>query len=67
MPSLTNIAVVRALLELAVQGIEIPDRVIGFALEEDFSGLPAKDSWAMAHALVIAAKMTPQVIRWESR
>ncbi len=55
MPALTNVDVVRALLWLGMRGVSIPDRVIGFALEEDFSETPQSHPDAVACALLEAA------------
>lgn len=55
MPTLTNVDVVRALLWLGMRGVAIPDRVIAFALEEDFTETPASHPYAVACALLDAA------------
>lgn len=55
MPALTNVDVVRALLWLGMRGVAIPDRVIAFALEEDFTETPASHPYAVACALLDAA------------
>lgn len=55
MPTLTNVDVVRALLWLGFRGVFIPDRAIGFALDEDFSDLPTTDPYLAACALLDAA------------
>lgn len=54
MPALTNVDVVRALLWLGMRGVPIADRVIAFALEEDFSAAPPCHPYAVACALLNA-------------
>ncbi len=55
MSALTNVDVVRALLWLGMRGTLIPDRVMSFALEEDFSTCPQQQADAVACALLKAA------------
>lgn len=67
MPALTNVDVVRALLWLGLRGVSIPDRVIAFALEEDFADCPSSHPYAVACALLEAADETLVLIGSERR
>ena len=55
MKRVKNVDVVYSLLWLALRGIHISDRTIGFALEEDFS------SFNECHPMVIACKLIDSV------
>jgi len=67
MPALTNVEVVRALLWLGMRGVAIPDRVIAFALEEDFTETPSSHPYAVACALIDAADEALVLIGGERR
>lgn len=67
MPTLTNVEVVQALLWLGLRGVTIPDRVIAFALEEDFTETPASHPYAVASTLLDAADKALVLIGRERR
>jgi hypothetical protein len=65
MPALTCLEVVRALIWLGLRGVSIPDRIIAFALEEDFSKYRESSLYAVACALIHAAEEASILIRSE--
>lgn len=67
MPALTNAEVARALLWLGMRGVAIPDRVIGFALEEDFSDTAHANPYAIACALLDAVEEASVLLASERR
>lgn len=67
MPALTNVEVIRALLWLGMRGVVIPDRVIAFALEEDFAEAPSSYPYAVACALLDATDEASVLIASERR
>ncbi len=67
MPALTNVDVVRALLWLGLRGVVIPERVIGLALEEDFSDTPQANPYAIACALLDAVEKASVLLARERR
>lgn len=67
MSTLTNVEVVQALLWLGLRGVTIPDRVIGFALEEDFTDASSSHPYEVACALLDATDDTRVLLGSERR
>ncbi len=62
MPALTRTEVVQALLLLGGRGVSIPPKVVGFALEEDFSTLLTTHPFVVASAMIVAMKETTALL-----
>ena len=61
MERIKNVDVVYSLLWLALRGIHISDRTIGFALEEDFSLLADHHPMMIACDLIVACEKVESI------